>query len=55
MRNMYKAVWGIKYRSYVEKSSFFEGLKVSQKDVEGTEEVFHKKCRVLFIETRPNS
>jgi len=39
----------------MKKSSFFEGLKVGQRDVEGTEEIFHKKCRVLFIETRPNN
>jgi hypothetical protein len=39
----------------MKKSSFFEGLIVGQKDVEGTEEVFHKECRVLFIETRSNS
>ena len=39
----------------MKKCSFFEGFKVSQKHVEGTEEVFHKKCRILFVETRPNS
>jgi len=39
----------------MKKSSFFEGFKVGQKHVEGPEEVFHKICTVLFIETRPNS
>jgi len=29
----------------MKKSSFFEGFKVGQKHVEGTEEVFHKKMQ----------